>query len=161
LRARSPDLVVFEFGLNEAADDFAYPMDRYKETALSVLAQVRAALPEASCLMVSPNDTAIKRGTDLVTRPVMPYLVKAQREVAEKSGCAFFDVYQAMGGWGSMAAWIRRGLGGPDYTHPTTIGADTIGTWLYRALMERYENWRETDGGTPTVLDAAVDSQRD
>ncbi|MBI5537419.1 MAG: hypothetical protein HY898_32145 [Deltaproteobacteria bacterium] len=161
LQSRSPDLVVFEFGLNEAADDFAYPMDRYKETALAVLAQVRAALPNASCLMVSPNDTAIKRGTDLVTRPVMPYLVKAQREVAEKSGCAFFDVYQAMGGWGSMAAWIRKGLGGPDYTHPTTIGADTIGTWLYRALMERYENWRETDGGTPTVMDAALDAKSD
>ncbi len=155
LKQRSPDLVILEFGLNEAADDFAYPMDRYRETATKVLEQVRAALPEASCLMVSPNDVAIKRGTDLATRPVVPYLVKAQREVSEKAGCAFFDVYQAMGGYGSMATWIRKGLGGPDYTHPTTIGADHIGTWLYRALMERYEAWKAA-GGKPRPGDAGV-----
>lgn len=162
LQSRAPDLVIFEFGLNEAADDFAYPMDRYRETALAVLAQVRAALPNASCLMVSPNDVAIKRGTDLTTRPVMPYLVKAQREVAQKSGCAFFDVYQAMGGWGSMAAWIRKGLGGPDFTHPTTIGADTIGTWLFRALIERYEQWASQDAGASAPAhDASPDALAD
>jgi len=155
LQQRAPDLVIMEFGLNEAADDFAYPMDRYRETALKVLEQVRAAVPNASCLMVSPNDVAIKRGTDLTTRPVVPYLVKAQREVSEKAGCAFFDVYQAMGGWGSMATWIRRGLGGPDYTHPTTIGADQLGTWLYRAIMERYEAWKAA-GGKPTPADAGA-----
>jgi hypothetical protein len=55
-----------------------------------------------------------------------------------------------------MATWIRRGLGGPDYTHPTTIGADTIGTWLYRALMERYETWRATDGGIPAAVEGGT-----
>jgi len=75
--------------------------------------------------------------------------------VSEKAGCAFFDVYQAMGGYGSMATWIRRGLGGPDYTHPTTIGADHIGTWLYRALMERYEAWKAS-GGKPRPGGAGV-----
>jgi lysophospholipase L1-like esterase len=142
LRARAPDLVIFEFGLNEAADDFAYPMDKYKETAAKVLEQVRAALPAASCLVVSPNDVAIKRGADLSTRPVVPYLVRAQREVAQQCGCGFFDTYSAMGGFGSMAAWYRRGIGGPDLTHPTVVGADVIGTWLYQALMERYEAHR-------------------
>lgn len=139
LRKRNPDLVIFEFGLNEAADDFAYPMDRYKETAEKVLVQVRNALPNAACLVVAPNDVAIKKGGELTTRPVVPYLVRAQHDVADKVGCAFFDTYAAMGGFGSMAAWIRRGLGAPDLTHPTTIGADTIGTWLYRALMDIYE----------------------
>jgi lysophospholipase L1-like esterase len=139
LRSRDPQLVIFEFGLNEAADDFAYPMDRYKVTAQKVLEQVRAALPQASCLVVAPNDVAIKRGTDLTTRAVVPHLVQAQRQVAEASGCAFFDTYSAMGGFGSMATWIRRGLGGADNTHPNILGADLIGTWLYRALMDRYE----------------------
>jgi hypothetical protein len=50
-----------------------------------------------------------------------------------------------------MATWVRRGLGSPDLTHPTTIGADMIGTWLYRALMERYEAYKEPATQTSKV----------
>ena len=45
-------------------------MDRYRETASKVLEQVRAALPNASCLMVSPNDVAIKLGDNLSWREI-------------------------------------------------------------------------------------------
>lgn len=146
LRTRNPNLVVFEFGLNEAADGFAYPMERYRETSRRVLEQVRQALPKASCLVVAPNDTAIKRGSDIVSRPVMPQLVKAQRDVAHEVGCAFFDTYQAMGGAGSMPIWVKRGLGNPDLSHPTAVSADIIGTWLHQAIANAYATYRESLG---------------
>jgi hypothetical protein len=47
-----------------------------------------------------------------------------------------------------MPTWVRRGLGQPDLTHPTTLGADVIGTWIYRALMDAYEPYRARQGGT-------------
>lgn len=150
LQMRNPTMVVFEFGLNEAADDFAYPMDRYKETSLAVLRQVRKAVPNASCLIIAPNDTAVKRGTSVQSRGVMPSLVRVQRETAFENGCAFFDTYDAMGGTGSMATWILRGLGQQDLTHPTTVGADVIGEWIFRAMMEKYRAYREA-GGTPAA----------
>jgi hypothetical protein len=43
---------------------------------------------------------------------------------------------------------VRRGLGQPDLTHPTTLGADIIGTWIFRALMNAYEPFRKSHGGT-------------
>ena len=148
LQMRRPDMIVFEFGLNESADGFAYPMDRYRETSLAVMKQIRKAIPNTACLVVAPNDVARKQGVAVVSRRVMPSLVKIQREVAAEVGCAFFDTYEAMGGQGSMPTWVRRGLGQPDLTHPTTIGADVIGTWIYRALMDAYEPYRARNGGT-------------
>ena len=156
LRMRNPSLVVFEFGLNEAADDFAYPMDRYKQTSIAVLRQVRAALPNASCLVIAPNDTAVKRGTSVQSRGVMPSLVRVQRESAFEVGCAFFDTFEAMGGPGSMATWVLRGLGQQDLTHPTTVGADVIGEWIYRALMDKYRAYREGGGVTPAASTRAL-----
>lgn len=148
LQMRNPQLIVFEFGLNESADGFAYPMDRYRETSLSVMRKMRKATPNAACLVVAPNDVARKEGTQIVSARIMPELVKAQREVAAEVGCAFFDTHEAMGGVGSMPTWVRRGLGQPDLTHPTTMGADVIGTWIYRALMDAYEPYRAKHGGT-------------
>ncbi|MCU0690603.1 MAG: hypothetical protein MUF54_04310, partial [Polyangiaceae bacterium] len=100
LQMRNPSLVVFQFGLNESADGFAYPMQRYRETSLAVLQQARRALPKASCLVIAPNDTAVKKGTSIVSRGVMPHLVKVQREVSAAAGCAFFNTWEAMGGLG-------------------------------------------------------------
>jgi hypothetical protein len=54
-------------------------------------------------------------------------------------GCAFFDTYRAMGGQGSMARWVKRGLGQADLTHPSGVGAEMIGTWIYRALLQGYK----------------------
>jgi hypothetical protein len=154
LQTRNPNLVIFEFGLNEVMDDFAYPMDKYKETAIAVLRQAKQALPNGSCLVVSLNDVAVKKGTVLVTRGVTPHLVKAQREAAYEAGCAFYDTYKAMGGSGSMAIWYARGMGQPDYTHPTITGADLIGNWIYSALMDRYRSYRS--GGAGSVSSASA-----
>jgi lysophospholipase L1-like esterase len=144
LQLRNPSLVVFQFGLNESADGFAYPMQRYRETSLAVLQQARKALPKTSCLVIAPNDTAVKKGTSIVSRGVMPHLVKVQRDVSAAAGCAFFNTWEAMGGLGSMPTWYGRGLGQPDLTHPTTIGADIIASWVFSALMDGYASYRAT-----------------
>jgi len=148
LRTRNPHLVILEFGLNESADGFGYPMERYRETSITVMNKIRAALPNAACLVIAPNDVARKEGTILKSAAIMPLLIKAQREVAAEVGCAFFDTHGAMGGPGSMPTWVGRGLGQPDLVHPSTMGADVIGTWVFRALMDAYEPFRAGQGGT-------------
>jgi hypothetical protein len=138
LQWRHPNLMIYEFGANESADGFAYPMKEFKRTMEDVLRQGRQAVPEAGCLVLAAMDRAEKRGDDLVTLPVIPVLVKMQHEAADDVGCAFFNTYEAMGGRGSMAAWVRRGLGQADLTHPTGVGSEVLGTWVYRALMQGY-----------------------
>lgn len=143
LAFRNPDLVAFQFGANESGDGFAYSMDDYERTMKDVLLQVHRAVPKAGCLIVGAMDRARKDGDRLVTVPVIPFIVERQRKAAHDVGCAFFDTFTAMGGRGSMAHWVYRGLGAGDFTHPTSVGAEVLGNWIYRALMERYAKYRE------------------
>jgi len=138
LRAREPNLFIYEFGANESADGFVYPMAEYHESMKAVLSQAQRAVPDSSCLVIGAMDRAVKRGEELLSIRVLPVLIEEQRKVAAEVGCGFFDTYAAMGGKGSMATWVRRGLGQADLTHPTAVGSDVIGTWIFRALMQRY-----------------------
>ncbi|HKO52595.1 MAG TPA: GDSL-type esterase/lipase family protein [Polyangiaceae bacterium] len=138
LRFRKPDLLIYQFGANESGDGFLYSMADYHRTMKEVIAQGQHALPESSCLVIGAMDRAAKVGDEIVSMRVIPSIVEEQRRAAAELGCAFFDTYTAMGGARSMPTWVRRGLGQADLTHPTAIGSEVIGNWVYRALMKSY-----------------------
>jgi lysophospholipase L1-like esterase len=141
---RKPNLLIYQFGANESGDGFAYPMDEYQRTMRDVLQQGKKAVPEAGCLIIGAMDRAEKKGTTLSTMPVIIAIVKEQRIAAKATGCAFFDTFEAMGGSGSMAAWVQRGLGQADLTHPTGSGSEVLASWIFRALMQDYSAWTRT-----------------
>lgn len=141
LALRKPDLLIYEFGANESADGTLYPMVDYLRTMKDVLAQGQRALPKASCLVVGAMDRAGKKGEELKSLGIIPLLVAEQRRAANEVGCAFFDTFEAMGGEGAMPSWVRRGLGQADLTHPSAEGSNMIGTWIFRALMQRYSEF--------------------
>jgi lysophospholipase L1-like esterase len=142
LQSRKANLLIYEFGANESGDGFAYPMVEYNKTLKEVLRQGKKALPDAGCLIIGAMDRAEKKGTALQSMAVIPALVKEQKQAAAEVGCAFFDTYEAMGGAGSMAAWVGRGLGQADLTHPSGVGSEVIGNWIFRALVQGYEEYR-------------------
>jgi len=144
---RKPDLLAYQFGANESGDGYAYPMDEYQKTMQAVIAQGQAALPGASCLVIGAMDRARVENGQVTSMKIIQLIVAEQRRAAEKLGCAYFDTYAAMGGWGSMPAWVRRGLGQADMTHPSGVGAIRIGSWLYQALMQRYAEYLKRSGG--------------
>jgi hypothetical protein len=141
LRLRSPNLLVYEFGANESTDGFLYSMVDYHRTMREVLEQGKRALPRSSCLVIGTMDRAAKVGDEIVSLRVMPDLLENQKKAALEAGCAFFDTWTAMGGAHSMPRWVRKGLGQADLTHPTAVGAEVIGTWIYRALMQSYQRY--------------------
>ena len=137
---RKPDLLIYEFGANESGDGFLYSMADYHRTMKEVIAQGQRALPQSSCLVIGAMDRAAKAGDEIVSMRVIPSLVTEQRSAAAELGCAFFDTYTAMGGAHSMPTWVRRGLGQADLTHPTAVGSEVIGNWVFRALMKAYNS---------------------
>jgi lysophospholipase L1-like esterase len=143
LRWRAPDLLIYEFGANESSDGFVYSMADFHRTMRDVLAQGKAALPGASCLVIGAMDRAAKQGEEIVSVRVIPSLVEEQRRAALEVGCAYFDTYRAMGGKGSMPIWVKRGLAQADLTHPSGAGAERLANWLYGALMHGYSSFRE------------------
>jgi len=58
----------------------------------------------------------------------LPNVVDAQKKAALKAGCAFWNLYEVMGGQNSINTWVRKGLASPDghFTHKgqALIGKD-------------------------------------
>jgi hypothetical protein len=100
-----------------------------------LLATVRAALPDASCLVVSPLDQLDYNAENLPPRASIPAMVAAQRRAALSHGCAFWDTYAWMGGKGASRSWFKRGLIVKDYQHPTSEGAELIAKALFAGLV--------------------------
>lgn len=140
---RKPSLIILQYGTNES--EAPNLSSNYEKTLTDVVLRLKEAAPNASILIASPLDRAeaSSNGT-LRTRPVIEKLVKAQRKVAVETGVAFFDTFTAMGGEGSMAKWVKTGLAGGDYTHPTPAGAEVIGDLFYKSLTSGFEAWLST-----------------
>jgi len=140
LTGRAPDLVVVNLGTNESEFE-GMSMEEYTTDFSELLSRIRAAVPNASCLVASPPDRAKKNTAGrLVTTPMIPRIIEVQKKVAEEKGCAFWNTYEAMGGENSMVAWFRHKprLGSGDYTHFTAAGGEALGLLFYDALVDDY-----------------------
>lgn len=144
LQHRKPDLVILNYGTNESQYASDSQLERYDQDLREVIRRLRTALPEVSILVVSPMDRGTRSGGKIVTLPSIPKIVEMQRRVALDSNCAFFNLYEAMGGEGTMAKWHegKNHLVGGDLTHPTASGAEKIGTLIYTAVIDGYSNYQ-------------------
>lgn len=109
------------------------------------IATVKKLAPNASILFIGPSDMSIKQGTDYVTYPYLEDLRDAIKKVVLESDCAFFDMYDCMGGKNSMASWVDQRLAATDYTHFSPQGARKIATLLYSALINEYNSYLKTN----------------
>ncbi len=143
LRHRNPDLVVLNYGTNESS--FAAFLTREYEIELrEAIRRVRAALPDASILVMSPMDRGQNNDGEIETLPTIPRIVDIQRRVAADLRCGFFDTFEVMGGAGTMARWYESQprLVSADYIHPTPAGARIVATDFVRELtsgLNRYK----------------------
>lgn len=137
LAHRAADLVVVMFGTNEAEwlRPTGFGMDEHAQLFGDLLATIRKANPQASCLVVSPLDQLDWRDERMPPRDSIPAMVAAQRRAAQAHGCAFWDVYSWMGGRGASRDWYRRGLVVKDFQHPTSEGAELLAEALFAGLV--------------------------
>jgi lysophospholipase L1-like esterase len=71
-----------------------------------------------------------------VTYPYLPEIRDVMKATAFARGAVYFDLYEAMGGRGSMPAWVSADppLAAPDYVHFTHAGAQQVAEWLVEAF---------------------------
>jgi lysophospholipase L1-like esterase len=132
-------LIILQFGGNtlpylkdkQMADNFG----GYLKSQIHTLKKIA---PNASILLIGPADMSIKQGTEYVTHPLLEDLRNAIRNAAFDTGCAFFDMYDCMGGKNSMVSWVEQGIAAKDYIHFSPQGARKIATLLYSSLMNDY-----------------------
>lgn len=146
LQHQKPDLVIINYGTNESI--YADYIDRYYAGELrEVIRRVKAAVPNASVLVMSPMDRAEKnKSGEMATPAALGRLIDIQRRTAAEMDCAFFNTFQAMGGEGTMVRWYNSQprLVSADYMHPLPGGARKVGMLLYEALESGYGRFKST-----------------
>lgn len=100
--------------------------------------------PGAKILYVGPSDMSTSIGGQMQTYAHLPAFVEALQKTVTESGAAFWNMFQAMGGKGSMVQWVkaRPQLAGEDYVHFTNKGAQRISEILYGTFDIYYKYYR-------------------
>jgi lysophospholipase L1-like esterase len=136
LERRDPDLIIVAYGSNEVGDA-DLDLEEYQKHFTTLLERFRRAAPRASVLVISPPDRAVRVGRRWKTINRMSAFVEAQRRAAFKTGAAFYDLFAAMGGAGSIERWatLHQPLAQADRVHLTSTGYRLVAGWLYSELM--------------------------
>lgn len=94
-------------------------------------------------IVIGVSDVSRNGANGLESYPNIELIRDAQKSAAFAAGCAFWDMYEAMGGKNSMPSWVNANpaLAQKDYTHFNPYGARIIGEMFYRALMIEYERF--------------------
>jgi lysophospholipase L1-like esterase len=148
---RDPALVILHYGTNESETGMV-TREAYEKTLRALIDKVKSAAPKASVLVVAPLDRAEKTESGaLRTKPIIKKLVEAQKKVAAEANVGFWNTFEAMGGEGSMATWVKKGLAGSDLTHPSPQGGEVLGDLLYKAITSGFEAWLGANKGRPAT----------
>jgi hypothetical protein len=138
------DLIILEYGLN-AVDPAVTDFSWYERGMNTVIRHIRASFPDASILLISVGDKSYRKDGVYQTDPSVPILVKTQKRMAEDNKLAFWSLYDAMGGSGSMVKWVEgdTALANKDYTHFNFRGAHKVGKLLFSKLMSEYSDYNK------------------
>lgn len=144
---RPYDLIILEYGLNVATER-GRNYDNYQKGLLTAIEHLKNSFPQAGLLLLSVGDRDYKtENGDLRTMPGVKNLIRYQQNIAAKSGIAFWNMFEAMGGEGSMAKLVhaKPSMANYDYTHINFRGGKHLAGLLYETLMygkEQYDRRR-------------------
>lgn len=127
------DLIILEFGMNAMSagqKDFS----GYIHTMENVIAKIRQCYPNTDILIMGIGDRASKRGNEVHTMSNVPIMINAQRHLAQKCRCAFWDTREAMGGEDASVKWAEQKLVNKDYIHLSYTGGRKLAAEFVKSL---------------------------
>ena len=158
-----PDLLIFEFGVNESASietRFAgYTGEKYEAQLRQYYTRLRSVLPDTPILMIGPMDRVKLKDGALLPVPAQDEVRAIQKRVANDFNIAFFDTYEYLGGRGHIIQMVKQGLALNDYMHLSKAGGDMIANGVSNELLQAFATSTGTlvstvaNGAAPDVFD--------
>lgn len=141
IEAVNPGLVIMQFGGNVVP--YIKKSSHYKKLFKKELAYLRELFPDAALVVIGPSDMATKENGRLTTYATLKPVRDALREAALESECAFWDMFEAMGGENSIQNFVLADppLATSDYIHFTPKGANLMAGMFYDAVMLEYNRY--------------------
>lgn len=136
----APGLILLQYGGNVVP----YMSSSYYRRAFKrQLRFFRELCPGVPVIIIGPSDMAIRENGYFQTYPGLVGIRDALRDAALESGCGFWDLYEAMGGFNSMASFVQADppLASTDYVHFTNLGVNLVAEMFFNALMLEYKEF--------------------
>ncbi|HET9486268.1 MAG TPA: hypothetical protein VFO54_02490 [Chryseosolibacter sp.] len=137
-------LVILQFGLNMVVED-SLNYRSYVRRMVRVINNLKKSFPEASFLLMSVSDRSTNTRGKFETMNAIPAMRNAQRMIAQETGIAFWDMFQAMGGENSMVRFVtsKPALAAKDYTHLNFNGGKKLAGSLVKSLLYAHEGYEK------------------
>lgn len=138
---RPYDLIVVHFGLNTAnrkQKDYSNYISKMSKS----INNLKEAFPDAAILVISVGDREEKNADgEMHTMRGVRELVSFQRKMAANTHVAFWNLYEAMGGDGSIRDMVEKKQANLDYTHINFAGGKRIAKILFDVLQNGKTNY--------------------
>jgi hypothetical protein len=137
------DLIILQYGLNVmTANRKNYTS--YQKGMQETVEHLKKCFPRSSILLLSVGDRSMNKDGGYVTMPGVPAMVSCQQAVCAETGIVFWNLYEAMGGSGSMVEMVKTKppRANKDYTHLNFEGGKYLGEILFKSILfekKRYD----------------------
>ena len=133
----SPGLLILQYGGNVVPYINA-PF--YQKAFTRELKVIKDLCPGVPVIVIGPSDMSFKEKGRFVSFPGVEPVRDALKGAALDNGCAFWDLYEAMGGKNSMPSFVHSDppLASTDYVHFTSLGVNLVAEMFHKALMMEY-----------------------
>lgn len=136
------DLIIFTYGANVNSPNKNI-FNLYENKMITIVDEFKKLFPDASILMIGVGDKTMKKGNRFITNPDVPLLLDSQKKIVEKTGIAFWNLWEAMGGENSMDNWVNAAppLALKDYSHFTQLGGNRVAQLIFDSIMDLYQKF--------------------
>ena len=84
-------------------------------------------------------DAGKTSGGGIVSKSHINEVRYIQQKIALRKGCAFWDMYEAMGENGAVKRWARQRIMNKDLVHPRRKAGELLGYLFSEALLNAYD----------------------
>ncbi len=115
----------------------------------SQLRTLKRIKPDITIIVIGLSDMSIKQNGSYVTYPNLKNVRDALKQATFDAGCAYWDMYEAMGGRNSMPSWVfaEPPLASKDFVHFLPKGARIIANMFYNAFIYEYNGFIKQETG--------------
>ncbi len=135
MRQLKPKIVIMQYGgntmpyLKDSTD-----IEKYTKRVARQVNWIRKRAKNTSFIFIGPTDMCLPVNGKMETYPMLPYLNAKLMETCLENNVAYWSMYDAMGGKGSMELWVDEKLTAKDYMHFTWKGTKIISELFFTAL---------------------------
>jgi lysophospholipase L1-like esterase len=132
-----PDVAIMAVGINDAnVPKGQFSKEMFKTRYNNLLSKIYAVNPNCAVIFITNNDCVVRVGRRSYGLNENTAIVqKAMYELAKEHNAAVWDLYEIMGGLGSITVWNEVGLANKDRVHFLVPGYNLLGDMLYNAIV--------------------------